>query len=298
MQISKVLTPFNFTDCNNIGRIKYIVIHYVGALGGALDNCRYYAGQYVGASAHYYVGFDGEVCQSVEDVDIAWSVGASSYVHPVARNSNTVNIEMCVRKRSTVTMNATDQDWYFEDATIKATVELTKMLMKKYNIPASNVIRHHDVTGKICPNPYVLNEVAWQQFKVALVATQVPDNTAKPARKRSKNNIYTVRKGDTLSAIARDFGCTVSYLKKWNKLTSNTIYAGQKLKLHYWKGKMVKTVPLKTGPGKKYETVGTVKKGTVLYMCGAKINSAGNKWYKVWWDGKIVYVYKSRLQKV
>lgn len=28
---------------------------------------------------------------------------------------------------------------------------LTRELMKKYNIPASNVIRHFDVTGKLCP---------------------------------------------------------------------------------------------------------------------------------------------------
>lgn len=51
MQINKLLTPYNFTDANDTGRIKYIVIHYVGALGGAKANCQYYAGQYIGASA-------------------------------------------------------------------------------------------------------------------------------------------------------------------------------------------------------------------------------------------------------
>ena len=33
--INKLLTPYNFTDKNSDARIKYIVIHYVGALGGA-----------------------------------------------------------------------------------------------------------------------------------------------------------------------------------------------------------------------------------------------------------------------
>lgn len=47
------------------------MIHYVGALGGAEDNCRYYASRYVGASAHYFVGHDGEIWQSVEEKDIA-----------------------------------------------------------------------------------------------------------------------------------------------------------------------------------------------------------------------------------
>lgn len=170
MVINKLLTKINFTDCNDTSRIKYIVIHYVGALGGAKANCEYYASTYIGASAHYYVGFEGEIWQSVADEDIAWSVGASSYVHKYARNSNTLNIEMCVRKKSTKTMNATDKDWYFEEATVVSTIELTKMLMQKYNIPESNVIRHYDVTGKICPNPYVYNNTTytWDKFKKSL----------------------------------------------------------------------------------------------------------------------------------
>ena len=39
--INKLLTPYNFTDKNSDARIKYIVIHYVGALGGAKANCQY-----------------------------------------------------------------------------------------------------------------------------------------------------------------------------------------------------------------------------------------------------------------
>ena len=51
-KIEKLLTPYNFTNKDNAGRIKYIVIHYVGALGGAEANCKYYASKYLGASAH------------------------------------------------------------------------------------------------------------------------------------------------------------------------------------------------------------------------------------------------------
>ena len=71
MQINKLLTPYNLTKRGDVDRIKYIVIHYVGATGGAEANCRYYASQYVGASAHYYVDFDGTIWQSVQDGDIA-----------------------------------------------------------------------------------------------------------------------------------------------------------------------------------------------------------------------------------
>ncbi len=34
MKINKLLTPYNYND-GQISRIKYIVIHYVGATGGA-----------------------------------------------------------------------------------------------------------------------------------------------------------------------------------------------------------------------------------------------------------------------
>ena len=64
---------------------------------------------------------------------------------------------MCVRKKNAASLGATDKDWYFEGATVQSAIELTRYLMKKYNIPADHVIRHYDVTGKICPNPYVYN---------------------------------------------------------------------------------------------------------------------------------------------
>lgn len=174
MQINKQITPYNHYNGRNGQGIQYIVIHYVGALGGAEANCTYYASGDVGASAHYYVGFGGEVWQSVEDCNGAWSVGGGRQgsgggaFYGKANNYNTLNIEMCVRKRSTASMNANDQDWYYEDATVKATTELTKMLMQKYGIPIDRVIRHYDVNGKICPNPYVLDESAWQAFKKKL----------------------------------------------------------------------------------------------------------------------------------
>lgn len=166
------LTPYNYT-AGSISRIKYIVIHYVGALGGAKDNCYYYASGYVGASAHYYVGFNGEIWRSVRDQDIAWSVGGMAYVHPECRNSNSISIEMCVRKKSTKTMGATDKDWYFEKATVESTIKLTKYLMEKYNIDANHVIRHYDVNHKVCPNPYVYNntQYTWSAFKAALSST-------------------------------------------------------------------------------------------------------------------------------
>ena len=47
---------------------------------------------------------------------------------------------------------------------IENTIELTKELMKKYNIPIQNVIRHYDVTGKNCPAPFVEYPNRWIDF--------------------------------------------------------------------------------------------------------------------------------------
>jgi len=169
VEINKLLTPYNYSN-GELSRIKYIVIHYVGALGGAEANCKYYASQYVGASAHYFVGFSGEIWQSVEDKNIAWHCGAKTYIHTECRNSNSIGIELCVRNKGS--QSDTSRDWYFEDATVASAKKLTKQLMEQYGVKEDHVIRHYDVTGKICPNPYVYNNTihTWEDFKDSLLS--------------------------------------------------------------------------------------------------------------------------------
>lgn len=166
-EIKKELTNINHNE-GTIDRIKYIVIHYVGATGSAKANCNYYKTANRNASAHYFVDFNGDIYQSVEDKDIAWHCGAKTYLHPDCRNANSIGIEMCVRCKGKQT--ADSKDWYFEKATVDSAIELTKYLMEKYHISEDRVIRHYDVTGKICPNPYVYNhtEYTWDKFKQAI----------------------------------------------------------------------------------------------------------------------------------
>lgn len=198
MKINRMISKYNFNK-GSISRIKYIVIHYVGALGGAEDNCRYYGGGNRNASAHYFVGFNGEVWQCVEDANIAWHCGASSYKHAECRNSNSIGIELCVRKKNTKNLGATDKDWYFEDATVEAAAELTSYLMEKYGVPASHVIRHYDVTGKICPNPYVYNTSAhtWDEFK-----KKISEQQAETPQNSNEKTIWDFLTGKGLNAYA------------------------------------------------------------------------------------------------
>ena len=133
--------------------IRYIVIHYTGNDGDtALNNAKYYASNVVKTSAHYFVDAN-EIVQSVDDLRVAWAVGGKKYpscsqtgggtLHGRCLNANSISIELCDAKRDGV---------YAPSAkTVAQALELAKALMKKYNIPASNVIRHFDVTGKLCP---------------------------------------------------------------------------------------------------------------------------------------------------
>lgn len=51
---------------------------------------------------------------------------------------------------------------------------------------------------------------------------------------------YTVKKGDGLGKIADKFDCTITEIKKWNKMKSNMIRPGQKLKIYVPKSKLKK----------------------------------------------------------
>ena len=176
MKINEGLTKINFTDKNSTARIKYIVIHYTGNNGDtAQNNIRYFQSDYRGASAHYFVD-EKEIWRSVTDEDIAWHCGAKSYRHPSCRNSNSIGIEMCSRKDK-------QGKYYFKPEVILSTIELTKELMQKYKIPIENVIRHHDVTGKICPEPFVRENKQWLDFKAALMKKpEVPKKEEKKVR--------------------------------------------------------------------------------------------------------------------
>lgn len=134
----------------------WIIIHYVGAVSTAHDNAHYFYSVDRQASANYFVD-ENEIWQVVEDSDAAWHIGAKKYYNS-ARNNNSIGIEMCCKRRGT------KGEWYFEPQTIQNTIELTRYLMDKYNIPIERIARHFDCTGKICPQPWVVDETAWNDF--------------------------------------------------------------------------------------------------------------------------------------
>ncbi len=77
----------------------------------------------------------------------------------------------------------------------------------------------------------------------------------------SGNRTYTVRRGDTLSVIAQQYGLSVSDLKDFNDIESDTIYPGMKL-----------TTVEDTSEDDEVQFEYVVKKGDSLYSISHKFN--------------------------
>lgn len=137
--------------------VQFLVIHYTANNGDTVqNNLDYFAGNAVGASAHYFVDENG-YGQSVKDQDTAWHCGASSYRHEACRNANSIGMELCSRKDSR-------GNYYFMDQTVYNAAALARQLMQTYGIDRAHVLRHYDVTGKRCPAPMVDNPTLWENF--------------------------------------------------------------------------------------------------------------------------------------
>lgn len=133
-------------------KINAIVIHYTANPGStAMQNRNYFEGlkdsHETQASSHFIVGIEGEIVQCIPTWEIAYASNS--------RNSNTVSIETC---------HLTEDGSYTEE-TYESMVQLTAWLCKKFDLTEQDVIRHYDITGKICPKYFVEHEDAWELFK-------------------------------------------------------------------------------------------------------------------------------------
>ena len=136
--------------------VEYIVVHYTANTGDtAQNNLDYFARTKTGTSAHYFVD-ENEVCQSVQDTDVAWHCGSKNPRHPYCRNANSIGVEMC------------NSVGGVPEAVRDRTADFVRQKMKEYGIDSSHVLRHYDVTGKRCPAPWVDNPAEWMEFKKML----------------------------------------------------------------------------------------------------------------------------------
>ena len=162
-------------------KIEYIVIHYTAGVtsraGSAANTANYYKTTDREVSSDYVVDDSGAVLYNPDIQNrYTWHCGGSKYstkggkFYGKCKNANSIGIEICSTNSTGKVKNANDSTWRFTSAAVENAVELTKQLMKTYGIDASHVIRHYDVTGKLCPgiigwNAESGSEAAWNDFK-------------------------------------------------------------------------------------------------------------------------------------
>lgn len=191
----------NYGSRRSTSSIKWIVIHYTGNDGDSDENnAKYFRNNIVKASAHYFVDSDS-VTQAVPDDYAAYSVGGSKYsncsdtgggkYYMKCTNANSISIELCDDIKNGVV--------YPSAKTIANALELTRKLMKKYGIPACNVIRHFDVVGKSCPAYWcgtAATDKKWKtEFWNKLDAGEVVSKEKTPYRVKVTSEKLNVRNG-------------------------------------------------------------------------------------------------------
>ena len=134
-------------------KINGVVIHYVGNPGTSAEANRNYFESLSGgeqetyASSHFIIGLEGEAVQCVPLTEIAYASNS--------RNDDTVSIEVC----------HPDETGVFSRPAYDRCVELTAWLCRMFRLkPGEDVIRHYDVTGKLCPRHFVEDPEAWDAF--------------------------------------------------------------------------------------------------------------------------------------
>ena len=141
--------------------INGVVIHYVGNPGtSAAANRSFFANlaatHETSVSSHFLVGLEGEILQCVPLSEISYCSNR--------RNYDTIAIEVC----------HPDDTGEFSPETLESVERLTAWLCAAFGLDTDQVIRHYDVTGKICPKYYVENQDAWSDL-LAGVARRIPD---------------------------------------------------------------------------------------------------------------------------
>ena len=143
-------------------KVKGIVVHYVQNPGSTAKENRDYFNS-LGkthtrkVSSHYIIGLEGEILQCIP-------LGEMAYASK-DRNVDTVSIECCHETSS----------GKFNKKTRKSLVRLAEWLCRTYDLTEKQVIRHYDVTGKMCPLYYVEHPKAWKKLR-------------KDIKKKIKNN--------------------------------------------------------------------------------------------------------------
>jgi len=128
--------------------VRDIAIHYVANPGtSAKANRNYFDSPDSETSSHFIVGLEGEVLLCVPPDEKSSATNE--------RNRDTISVEVC----------HPDETGEFSSVTYESLLRLLAWLCDTYDLSEENLIRHYDVTGKLCPLYYVEHPEAWEKLK-------------------------------------------------------------------------------------------------------------------------------------
>lgn len=134
-----------------LAEVNNVFVHYTANPGtSASQNRSYFAnlaqtGE-TSASAHFIIGYEGEIVQCIPLEEIGYAVKG--------RNYDSISIECCYLEES----------GKFTDETYHSLLKLVSWLLGKYELDEDDVKRHYDEGGKNCPKYYVENEKEWKRL--------------------------------------------------------------------------------------------------------------------------------------
>ncbi|SHO52106.1 peptidoglycan recognition protein family protein [Anaerocolumna xylanovorans] len=148
-----LLTPNPYSRSEEpLKKVKGIVIHYTANPGTSAEANRNYfenlkSQRETSASSHFIIGLEGEILQCIPLDEISFASND--------RNVDTISIECC----------HPDATGKFNEKTYASLVALSAWLCSKYRLDEKDILRHYDITGKLCPLYYVKHEDAWNTLK-------------------------------------------------------------------------------------------------------------------------------------
>ena len=137
--------------------------------------------------------------------------------------------------------------------------------------------------------PVIASETPVQK-DTATTSSNISNNSTS-----SNEQVYKVQKGDWLSNIAKKFNVSVQQIKDWNKLTSETLYVGQVLKIQSSNSANVTVNFNNTAPPPKQTNstkYHTIRSGDTLWGLAQKYNTSIDnlrKWNNLY-SGKSIHV--------
>ncbi|MCY8952018.1 peptidoglycan-binding protein [Bacillus atrophaeus] len=204
--------------CPNAMTAEYITIHNTANDAPAANEISYMINNTSSTSFHFAVD-DKEVRQGIPTNRNAWHTGDGTNG---PGNRKSIGVEICYSKSGGAKYKAAE----------KRAIKFVAQLLKERGWGVDRVRKHQDWNGKYCPHR-ILSEGRWDEVKAAIEKElKALGGKTSSSSGSSSELTYTVKKGDTLSGIAKAQGVSIANLQSWNGIKDpNKIKIGQVLKL-------------------------------------------------------------------